>query len=193
MFCPKCSQQQSSDDARFCSRCGFPLEGVTQLLAAGGQFSAHGLPQGKKPPASPRLKGVQQGAKIMLSGILIVPLIAILQEEFRFDDVFTALAAVICFVGGFLRLLFALLFQDGPLRRRRPQTGQAPPLFAPANPPVGGLWAPQRDAEQLPPAQPAAVNAFARPQRLDTSEIYQPPSVVDHTTRLLKDEPGRQA
>lgn len=36
MFCPKCSQEQSSADLRFCSRCGFRLEAVTELLARSG-------------------------------------------------------------------------------------------------------------------------------------------------------------
>ena len=32
MFCPKCSQQQVSDETRFCSRCGFQLNVVKALL-----------------------------------------------------------------------------------------------------------------------------------------------------------------
>jgi hypothetical protein len=32
MFCPKCSQQQVSDETRFCSRCGFQLAVVKALL-----------------------------------------------------------------------------------------------------------------------------------------------------------------
>ena len=37
MFCPKCSQQQASKELRFCSRCGFPLAGVTLLLENDGE------------------------------------------------------------------------------------------------------------------------------------------------------------
>ncbi len=33
MFCPKCSQQQSSGNIRFCSRCGFKLNVLKALLA----------------------------------------------------------------------------------------------------------------------------------------------------------------
>jgi hypothetical protein len=32
MFCPKCSQEQVSDETRFCSRCGFQLNIVKALL-----------------------------------------------------------------------------------------------------------------------------------------------------------------
>ena len=33
MFCPKCSQEQISDETRFCSRGGFQLNVVKALLA----------------------------------------------------------------------------------------------------------------------------------------------------------------
>jgi uncharacterized membrane protein YvbJ len=36
MYCPKCSQQQISDEMRFCSRCGFPLGAVKELIANDG-------------------------------------------------------------------------------------------------------------------------------------------------------------
>ena len=40
MFCPKCSQQQAADEVRFCSRCGFPLGGVKELLPRGPRTPA---------------------------------------------------------------------------------------------------------------------------------------------------------
>ena len=186
MFCPKCSQQQVSDDARFCSRCGFLLEGVTQLLAADGMLPVLAAPSGEKGPPSPRLKGVRQGGKIMLSGLLIVPLLAIMSEEARiFSDAVPATAALICFLGGFVRMLYALLFQDGPLRRTR-QPLVAPPLFAPAPtiPPPAGLWEQTRGAA-LPPVGASPRNVA---QRIATAEIYQPASVTEHTTKLLRDD-----
>jgi len=33
MFCPQCGHRQVSNDMRFCSRCGLPLDLVTDLLA----------------------------------------------------------------------------------------------------------------------------------------------------------------
>lgn len=182
MFCPKCSQQQNSGDARFCSRCGFPLEGVAQLLATGGQLSAPRMIEGVKAPASPRLKGVKQGGKIILSGLLIVPLLALMQEEMMIiSEGAVEIGALICFMGGFVRILYALLFQDGPLRRK-PQQFVAAPLFAPATPPIGA-WAQQTNAA-LPQAEVTSLHDYAA-QRVNTSEIHQPASVVDHTTRLL--------
>src|SRR5512141_1778209 len=36
MHCPSCGQQQVSEDIKFCSRCGFPLGLVSEILAHGG-------------------------------------------------------------------------------------------------------------------------------------------------------------
>jgi predicted amidophosphoribosyltransferase len=41
MFCPQCGQQQVTGVVRFCSRCGFPLDGVIQLLSSGGIIPAY--------------------------------------------------------------------------------------------------------------------------------------------------------
>ena len=35
MYCPKCSQLQISEEMRFCSRCGFALGAVRELVASG--------------------------------------------------------------------------------------------------------------------------------------------------------------
>ena len=37
MFCPQCGHQQVSNDMRFCSRCGFSLGLVTDLVANSGK------------------------------------------------------------------------------------------------------------------------------------------------------------
>src|SRR6187402_1646964 len=36
MHCPRCGQQQISDQTKFCSRCGFQLGIVSELLENGG-------------------------------------------------------------------------------------------------------------------------------------------------------------
>jgi hypothetical protein len=35
MYCPKCSQEQVSDEIRFCSRCGQPLAAIAEALKGG--------------------------------------------------------------------------------------------------------------------------------------------------------------
>ena len=180
MYCPQCGQQQVSDVTRYCSRCGFLLDGVTAVLASGGAVPTRYVQPGYK-QLSPRSKGVRQGALMMLSTLLIVPLMAIIGYGIiGLPAEFVGVTAVLCFVGGLLRILYALLMEDSVapinLELMAGQTQPAVPQFAR---PV------QNSA--LPPASVNATPGW-RP-RTNTAEIYQPPSVTENTTRLLdKDE-----
>ncbi len=117
-------------------------------------------------------------------GAVLVPLLGVFSSfaPFRIGvafEFFAAAAAILCFVGGPLRMLFAALFEEGaPPRQFVMPTSYAPPAIPP--PPVR--------LSALPPAAATPpVGWRARPQ---TAEIVQPPSVTDHTTRLLeKSEP----
>ena len=60
MFCPQCGQQQVSGTVRFCSRCGFPMDGVIQLLSTGGMLPVY-RSSDEPVQISPRRKGVKQG------------------------------------------------------------------------------------------------------------------------------------
>src|ERR1700687_4855388 len=76
MFCPRCGQQQVTDALRFCSRCGFPLEGAMHLLAHGGMLPMYQPIEGEQ-KISPRKKGVKQGVLLFLIGVLLVPILAV--------------------------------------------------------------------------------------------------------------------
>jgi hypothetical protein len=176
MFCPECGQQQVSDEVRFCSRCGFQLAGVTGLLATRGALPAGGTPA----PETPRRKGVRQGAKLMLFGIFLAPILGILGEVSRgsLPEELPAIGAII-FLGGLLRMLYAALFEDGPYRRKEAaHAAYLPPQQA-------------RGAAELPPARSIPARDYAAP-RADTAEISYRPSVTEGTTRLL-DEQGDQS
>lgn len=174
---------------RFCSRCGFPMEGAMQLLASGGTLPIYYPPQGEK-TISPRRKGVKQGVLLFLIGAVLVPLLGVFASfapgrigtAFEF---FTAAAAILCFMGGPLRMLFAAIFEEGAPTRQfiAPHSQQYPHSYAPP------VIAPQPARVSALP--PAAVNTAASwRQRPQTAEIQPPPSVTDHTTRLLdKSEP----
>ena len=187
MYCPHCSQQQISPEVRFCSRCGFPLDGVTALLANGGLLPGQQQPGGELGPPSPRLKGVRQGGLLILVGMFIVPFLIFMGEGLNLvPEEVPAAAALICFLGGFLRVIYAMLFEDGPLRRKT-----LPAAYV--NMQAGMPWATGgagRDAAALPPAQSVPANAYV-PPRANTSEITpRPPSVTEHTTKFL-DKQGR--
>ena len=180
MYCPQCGQLQISDNVRFCSRCGFLLEGVTAVLGSGGHVPTRYVQPGNL-PLSPRSKGVRQGAMLMLSTLLVVPIIAIVTVNL-FDPIapiVIPMAALFCFVGGLLRMLYALLMEDAvPSIDTSGQMSAGPPQ----------LDRPMHNAA-LPPAS-ASVTAPWR-QRPNTAEIYQPPSVTENTTRLLDKEDNK--
>ncbi len=180
MYCPQCGQLQVSDNLRFCSRCGFPLEGVIYLLGSGGMLPYY---QGdiENKGMSAKRKGVRQGAILFLAGIVVVPLLGVISSFIHGPnilDILMGMAAVIFFLGGIMRMLFAAIFEEGA---KRP-ANVIPPYGAPI---PARLSTPGQPGLPPAPANPAGV---WRP-RPDTGEIRQPSSVTENTTRLLdKDE-----
>jgi hypothetical protein len=182
MFCPQCGQQQVSDAARFCSRCGFQLAAVSGLLATGGRGAAPEPAFEAVPaPPSPKRKGAQLGGKLMLSGAFLIPVLAILNEIIGTPEEL-ALLGVIAFVAGLFRLLYALLFEDGPYHRHL----QRQPAFVPQQ-----QFAPPQAVSALPPPQSQPARAYV-PPRPDTAELTYRPSVTEGTTRLLERERDEQ-
>ncbi len=181
MYCPRCGQLQATDSMRFCSRCGLPMEGTMHVLAHNGMLPVFQPPEGEK-TISPRRKGVKQGTLIILLGVLLVPILGTfasfasggVSNMFQF---FTVISALLCFIGGPLRMLFAAIFEEGaPKYPQFTQTSFPPPAIQPARP------------SALPPA---AVNPASQWRRPETGEIQTPASVTDSTTRLLDREPKR--
>ncbi len=185
MFCPECGQQQATNDVRFCSRCGFQLAGVTSLLATRGALPAGLAPAANMAdaPDSPKRKGVRQGAKIFLLGILLIPVLAIIGGALvQPDGEEAGIAGLVVILAGFLRLIYAALFEDGPYRK---PTGLTQTYAPPAAPP-NYLGAPDRSAA-LPPPQSVPAQTYA-PPRANTAEINYRPSVTEHETQLLDDQ-----
>ena len=179
MYCPQCGQQQASGMVRFCSRCGFPLDGVIHLLGTGGMLPVYH--QSDEPvQISPRRKGVKQGAILLLSGAVIVPILGVIASfsNAAFPQILAALAAIICFIGGPFRMLYAALFEEGA-PRRYPAYGPPPPVAAPPQ------FAPPRQHSALPPPPARGPSAWRKP---NTAELANPPSVTENTTRLLDKE-----
>ena len=178
MYCPQCGQQQLSETVRFCSRCGFLLEGVNAVLNSGGQIPARYVQAPANVPLSPRSKGVRQGAMLMLSTLLVVPLLAVITVNL-FEPIaplIIPLAALFCFVGGLLRILYALLMEDAVPQYESVTSANPGPTHLEGVAHHGAL----------PPASANKTgNWRPRPQ---TAEIYQPPSVTENTTRLLDKE-----
>ncbi len=184
MFCPHCGQQQISVEVRFCSRCGFPLGVVNELLAHGGTLSGQAIETGKS-KHSARHEGVRQGALMLFIGAILVPILAILFEQppdvpFGFPALLVPLAAIIFFLGGILRILYARIFEEGAPRKLKTVKE---PSFATAE--QISLRASAPYVAQLPPPQRTSVDDYLRPR---TAEMVSPPSVTESTTRLLDEE-----
>lgn len=182
MFCPQCGQQQLSDAARFCSRCGFQLAAVSSLLATGGAAPAQAL-EAVPVPDTPRRKGARLGGKLMLSGMFLLPAFGLLSELIGLPEELVIVGAIV-FLAGLFRLLYALIFEDGPYRKslQRQQTYVPPQQFAPP-----------REASALPPPQAMPARGYAPPQRTETADLAYRPSVTEGTTRLLDRERDESA
>jgi hypothetical protein len=183
MYCPQCGQQQASTEMRFCSRCGFPLGGVVELLAQGGVLRSGGE-ELREQAMSPRRRGVRQGVLLMLVGTVLVPALAILSDfnhDFRLLELLIPLAAVICFAGGLVRILYASFFEQGADKTKKDAPAYVPPTAPPAQ-----LNASVR-ASALPPAQSIPVSNYT-PRHKTTAELVPPPSVTENTTRFLNDK-----
>jgi hypothetical protein len=180
MFCPKCGQQQTTDGVRFCSRCGFQLGAVKELLATDGALplawpvdETHTDQQ-----RSARERGIRQGIMLMLLTAFIVPMTAILAKLGIMPKEFVALAAIFCAVGGFIRFIYALMMEEGA-KKGKPSL---PPAYNPAMMQSHLHAGPTHTA--LPPRQSIPAGEFGR-RRTETAEMVQPPSVTENTTRLL--------
>jgi hypothetical protein len=171
MYCPNCGQQQVSGEMRFCSRCGLALTGLAEWLA-GGSLPAQ---RADEPPVSeppPRRKHIRGASKLMfLSGVLF-PVFILLCAAIGEGG--PMVLPVGLFFISLVWMLYARLFIDNT----------APTISYAAQQPAFGS-APARSA--LPPAVNNPMPNIGR-QQVRTNELAQPPSVTEHTTRLLDNE-----
>jgi hypothetical protein len=164
MYCPKCSQQQISDDVSFCSRCGFRLRIVSELLVTNGALTTSprneadlGLFKGK----------ATLGAKIMFFGIALIPFSIVFSIALDSPGPFAL--PFLLFMIGITQWLYVKLFGTSARQMPPPQPaiwGGAPPYL---NMPY----------QEKPPL------AIEGTRRINTAEIRQPSSVTENTTKLL--------
>jgi hypothetical protein len=177
MYCPKCSQIQTEDGRRFCSRCGFQLGVVKELLAESD--SAPVVTAGSQAPAkffSRRKQDLLFGATVMSVAATIVVQLS-----------WVAPKAAIIFPLWMIWLSFSLfvLYFDVLVRVARR-------FFSDDNPVSDGPSPGTQDfinkvspaTSELPPMRnrPATALGF---DRVNTGEIVPPLSVTEHTTNLL--------
>ncbi|HSI88558.1 MAG TPA: zinc ribbon domain-containing protein [Pyrinomonadaceae bacterium] len=184
MHCPKCGQHQAAEDTRFCSRCGFLLTGIADVVAHNGMIPTAPIDES----LSPRKAGVFKGLFMILSLFLIVPIIAMITIAARAEPFAVFFALFVLGVGGLLRIAYALMFESTVpgartleqkiLRRKKPVEIE------------------EGEHRALPPERSVPVGVYAPPTTgkwLDTNELDRPVgSVTDSTTKLLQKEADRQ-
>ncbi|HEU4595154.1 MAG TPA: zinc ribbon domain-containing protein [Pyrinomonadaceae bacterium] len=181
MFCPKCSQQQNSEEARFCSRCGFQLGVVKAALAADeSQVTSPLVPA---PPSSAPAPTRRQRDKTV--GVFLMFIVALLVVVGTLDappDDEAPVIILICwwFVLTFLlnvRPLWRYFFgKDDAATRSAAPAASKPGLFRRSA---------RSQEHALPPAHSVPVtNVGVRPP-VHTAEVVRPPSVTEGTTNLL--------
>jgi hypothetical protein len=171
MYCPQCSQEQVAEEMRFCSRCGFPLAIVSELVRGGGVLA--GFDPQAKGQLSPRQKGVRWGVLLIAVNVLLLPTAA-LMTAMKSDWAFLFLPLSVIFVIGLVRLLHAyLLAPKTPNEIERSSAARKKPLAA-------------ARTSALPAGQAIPVTNWRQP--VNTAEMAQPLSVTEHTTKLLTDE-----
>lgn len=164
MHCPNCGQFQSSEDVRYCSRCGLSLWELARWLNDGANAPWNPIQPNGEP--SPRRKGMRQGAKLMfLSGVLL-PLVLLLAAGVQEGALLLFPLAI--FFAGLAWMLYSRLFADNKPAFKN----QMPAQLYRAN-------------EYLPPVQGNSAPVL-RAREPNTAEIVQPPSVTEYTTNLLR-------
>ncbi|HVF48660.1 MAG TPA: zinc ribbon domain-containing protein [Pyrinomonadaceae bacterium] len=184
MFCPRCGQQQLTEEVRFCSRCGFPLDTIAGILAGGGTLPSRAR-AAKGDELSPRRKGIRQGAMLMSSTLAVVTLLLVLGATIlNFPGELIPLVGGLMILGGLLRILYAVFYEDASA----PAQLNFPPSYIPPPSTYAHLNRPERRASLPPPySTPAFSHMPHRPA--NTSEMAPPSGVGDPATRLLQDTP----
>ena len=167
MYCPRCSQQQDTDDVSFCSRCGFQLGAVKELLVTHGALPAPAIDRQSGFLATGR-KSVRRGAKLIFFSLVSLPVFFALSVIN--DSPGPLLPPALAFLAGLTLILYSWIFGEDILPSK--QEAKPPPF---------------RRFGSSPniPLQPASSRGEVGAGRANTAEILQPPSVTERTTNLL--------
>ena len=178
MYCPKCSQEQISDEMRFCSRCGFSLIAVRDLVASGNALVK---PEGETPQLSCGQRGVRRAAWMLLASVALASFVGFLTAM---DDDFAVffMFPFLIFIIGLSLMLYGVFIADKRAARKKAAALQlqlAASMQAQLN------AAPR--TPELYPSRMTPDESFAA-RRPQTAEMVRPPSVTENTTRLLDED-----
>lgn len=180
MYCPQCSQQQISEELRFCSSCGFQLDSLKTLLAKNQNGLATSEIERETQLVSTRKRDFLTGATVMLVAAISIVLLMISSVAgtpwqaviIPLLLVWTAIVSVILLSGHAAREVRNLFSKDAGLSPSQVVSGLITRFNPAARQPT------------LPPVQSTSVSGLGS-WRVNTAELAQPLSVTEHTTNLL--------
>ena len=185
MYCPRCGQHQISEETKFCSRCGFQLGIVSELLANGGFLPQLAELYKGKQKLFTRRNGVIFTVLWFIFFVMMVPAFFGIAGE---DD-----AAGVSAVFGVFTSMMLLILSLAFLKKASTVSPFAQNDLGPASVPsslAGGVSVPS-----LPPQQSRPADAYMPPvgawRAPTTGELQnRVGSVTEGTTKLLKkDDP----
>lgn len=178
MYCPRCGQQQVSSEIRFCSRCGLPLNLITEVVLHNGT-----LPQLEEAFKNKTIFTRRNGLIFTLFWFLFFVLI--LTPLFGIADVdeLAGISAVLGTMGGLILLLASLtVLKKAPkqecITNLQVSSDEARNLY-------------QGRHTALPAQQSIPASSYMPPPAgswQSNTEDLQPTSVTEETTKLLNKE-----
>jgi hypothetical protein len=174
MFCPKCSQEQVSDETRFCSRCGFQLNVVKALLVNDDLLPTQNT-EIQKPDRGLRKRDMTVGAFLMF-------ILAFLGAAATSDMPPLHTGRIIIVVFAWMAL--TLLINIKPIIQyflRGDTSAAAADDFSPSK--IVSKFISRGD-KVLPESRSIPAADFVAPNA-NTAEMVSPPSVTEPTTNLL--------
>ena len=178
MHCPRCGQQQISDQTKFCSRCGFQLGLVAELLENGGFLPQLAELYKGKTTIFSRKNGLIFTVLWFIFFVMMMPAffgIADAEEAAGVSAVFGIFSSIM------LLIISLALLKRAPKAYELAAHQMPPPAAMYGNPAMGAL----------PPQQSQPVSTYVPPEGSwrapDTGDLARRPgSVTEGTTKLLK-------
>lgn len=166
MHCPQCGLQQVSGKVRFCRACGFSLSGVKELVLSDKRAA--------KAEKTRFETAFNQGLALMLVSLVAAIILTLLQDTHLIPQIYAKIVAAFFILAGLARMFYPYVVGKSSGRKEQET------LFYETDD--------QIETGKLPFSLPAShsipVSDFGS-RRVDTAEMIQPPSVTEHTTKLL--------
>ena len=184
MHCPRCGQQQVSDLTKFCSRCGFQLGLVSELLAHGGFLPQLSELYKDKGSILSRVFTKKNGVVFSVIWFIFWVMMGPAFFSIANEDEAAGVSAIFGVFTTMMFLIISLAALKSTKRYELPATA-VPPATLYGNPAMPAL----------PPQQSQPASTYMAPEGSwrvpDTGDLAKRPgSVTEGTTKLLQKDPA---